>query len=224
MPILRRKAVADPGFLAADVIIDGQLSPDEEELIIAALAALRVSAQVRIRPRLRGASDLQWLVLAALPLQAFLTSIGGKVADDAYTAFQNAVRKILRREPDAEKPAPRPIVLQDATTGLQVILDHDLPPEGYQQLLSLDLSKFRVGPVQFDRLQQRWRSELDEAIPPPKQSPQASRSTSIKPAGKQCVELPLCVEVALSFGGRAYTKRSLHTLSSSCASSVLIGP
>ncbi len=55
------------------------------------------------------------------------------------------------------------MVLQDVTSGLQIVLDQDLPAEGYQQLLTLDLSRFRLGPVHYDRIQQRWRSELDEA-------------------------------------------------------------
>jgi hypothetical protein len=157
--------MADPGSLPADIFVDGQLSSEREDLIVDALTALGVSARVRILPRRRSASELQWLVLAALPLQAFLTNIGGKIADDTYKRFQNAVRKILRREHTAERPTTRPMVLQDTTSGLRIVLDHDLPAEGYQQLLSLDLSLFRLGPVHYDRTQQRWRSELDEAIP-----------------------------------------------------------
>ena len=56
-------------------------------------------------------------------------------------------------------------MLQDTTTGLQIILDHDLPADGYRQLLTLDLSPFRLGPLHYDHVQHRWRSELDEAAP-----------------------------------------------------------
>jgi hypothetical protein len=51
------------------------------------------------------------------------------------------------------------------------VLDHDLPAEGYRQLLALDLSQYRLGPLHYDRTQRRWRSELDEAVPrrPPSQ-------------------------------------------------------
>jgi hypothetical protein len=159
--------MADHGSLPADIFIDGQLSAEREDLIVGALTALGVSVRVRILPPRRSASDLQWLVLAALPLQAFLTSIGGKIADDAYKGFQNAVRKLLHREHTAERSAARPMVLQDTASGLQIVLDHDLPADGYQELLSLDLSRFRLGPLHYDRAQQRWRSELDEAAPPP---------------------------------------------------------
>jgi hypothetical protein len=63
-------------------------------------------------------------------------------------------------------PAParaRPLVLRDAASGLRVVLDRDLPAEGYQQLLVLDLSQFQAGPVHYDRAADRWRSEIDES-------------------------------------------------------------
>jgi hypothetical protein len=157
--------MADTDSLSADIFVDAQLTPEVENLAVGALAALGVSARVRVLPPRRGAGDLQWLILAALPLQAFLTSIGGKVADDAYQGFQNAVRKLLRREPADQLPTPRPMVLQDSASGLRIVLDHDLPAEGYQQLITLDLSCYRLGPVHYDRSQRRWRSELDEAAP-----------------------------------------------------------
>jgi len=155
----------DPDSLPADILIDEQVSQEQEALIVGTLTALGISARVKILPRRRSVSDLQWLVLAVLPLQAFLTSIGGKVADDTYKGFQNAVRKLLRRENATETTAARPLVLQDTTSGLQIVLDDDLPAEGYRQLLTLDLSMFRLGPVHYDRTRQRWRSELDEAAP-----------------------------------------------------------
>jgi len=161
--------MADEGSLPADIIIDGQIQAEREDLIVRALSGLGVSASVRILPTRRAVSDLQWLVLAVLPLQAFLTSIGGKMADDAYKQFQAAVRKLLHPGQPAPAstalppPAARPMVLQDAATGLQIILERDLPAKAYEDLLSLKLASFRLGPVHYDRSQHRWRSELDEA-------------------------------------------------------------
>ena len=147
--------------MPADILIDEEISPEQEDLLTGALAALGVSVQVRIMPRRRSA-DLPWLVLAALPLQAFLSSVGTDIADSAYERFQDAARTLLRRKYPGQAAA-RPMVLQDSASGLQIILDHDLPAEGYQQLLTLDLSPFRLGPLHYDRAQHRWRSELDEA-------------------------------------------------------------
>lgn len=53
-------------------------------------------------------------------------------------------------------------MLQDAVTGLRVVLEPDLPAESYRQLLSLDLTKFTHGPLHYDPARARWRSELDE--------------------------------------------------------------
>jgi hypothetical protein len=159
------------GSLPADLFADEQLAAERADLIADALTALGVSVRVEILPRRRSASDLQWIVLAALPLQAFLTSIGGKIADDAYKDFQDAVCKLFHRKHAAQQSATRPMVLQDTDSGLRIVLDQDLPAEGYQKLLGLDLSRFRVGPLHYDRVQRRWRSELDEAATPPNTAP-----------------------------------------------------
>jgi hypothetical protein len=168
--------MADHSSLTADLFTDGQLSADRADLIADALTALGVLVRVKILPRRRGASDLQWLVLAALPLQAFLTSIGGNFADNTYKGFQAAVRKLLHHEQAAEEAAARPMVLQDTGSGLRIVLDHDLPADGYQQLLRLDLSRFRLGPLHYDLAEQRWRSELDEAALPPNPAPLENQS------------------------------------------------
>jgi hypothetical protein len=149
--------------LTADVLVDGPLPAEREALIHQALATLGASGRIRVLPPLRGATELQWLVMMTLPLQAFLGSIGSKFGEDAYRSFQNIVRKLLH--PDDTPPAAptRPIVLKDAASGLRIVLDLDLPPEGYQQLLTLNLSQFRFGPVHYDRAERRWRSEIDEA-------------------------------------------------------------
>jgi hypothetical protein len=157
--------MADASSLPADIFVDAHLAPEVEDIAVRALAALGVSARVRVLSPRRGTSELQWVILAALPLQAFLTGIGTKIADDAYKGFQEAVRKLRRQEPADKLPDPPPMVLQDSASGLRIVLDHDLPADGYQQLLALDVSQYRLGPVHYDRAQRRWRSELDEATP-----------------------------------------------------------
>jgi hypothetical protein len=80
------------------------------------------------------------------------------------TTLKSAIGRLLGR--DQEQPAAeqlRPLVLQDTASGLQVVLEADLPDAAYQQLVGLDLAKFQLGPLHYDRQQRRWRSELDEA-------------------------------------------------------------
>jgi hypothetical protein len=155
--------MAETAGLRADVFVDAQLTPECQDVIVDTLAALGASAHVKAVPSRRGASELPWIILAALPLQSFLAGLGTKVADDTYQALQDAVRRLLRGKPAGQATVTRPLVLQDASTGLQIILEHDLPPEGYRQLMNLDLSRYRRGPLRYDRTQRRWRSELDEA-------------------------------------------------------------
>jgi hypothetical protein len=115
-------------------------------------------------PVRRGLGELHWLVLVTVPLQALLSSMGSKLAEDVYQGLQRAVGRLLGR--DQEQPAaeqPRPLVLQDTASGLRVVLEADLPDAAYQQLVGLDLANFQLGPLHYDRQQRRWRSELDEA-------------------------------------------------------------
>jgi hypothetical protein len=155
--------MSEPPALQADVFVsDTQLPMDQEKLLVDGLALVGVTSRVRVVPVRRGLDQLNWLLLVALPLQGFLTAVGGQLAQDAYREFTKRVRRLLGRgEQKAGKS--RPVVFQDTATGVQVVLEPGIPEEGYQQLLSLDLSQFRLGPVHYDVGQRRWRSELDEA-------------------------------------------------------------
>lgn len=154
--------MSDPNQLAADVLVSSDVPAEHEAEIVEALRAVGVSARVRVVPTRRGVGDLPWLVLATLPLQTFLTGLGMSMAEDATRRMRHLVGRVLRAR-RARPPAERPLVLQDAATRLQVVLEPELPPEAYQALLALDLSQFRHGPLHYDRRLARWRSELDEA-------------------------------------------------------------
>jgi hypothetical protein len=148
--------------MEADVLIDAEVPADQERLLEEALADLGVTARTRVVPTRRGVAELSWLVLVSLPLQAFLSNVGSRLADDAYQALRAVVRRLAHRD----RPTPgdqRPMVLRDVASGLQVVLESDLPDGAYRQLLALDLSQFQFGPVHYDRHRCRWRSELDEA-------------------------------------------------------------
>jgi hypothetical protein len=149
--------------IPADVMFGAEPTPEQEALVTEALALVGASGRIRVLPLYRGLEDLPWLILLTVPLQAFLTSMGSKLGNDAYQGFQNIVGKLLHPERVAQVAVRRPLVLQDAANGLQIVLDHDLPADGYEQLLGLDLTRFRAGPVHYDRASRRWRSEIDEA-------------------------------------------------------------
>ena len=150
----------------AEVLHDGRVGADDEELILAALTACGVAAQVKIIPARRDVQALTWLVLISLPLQGFMTAVGTKIAEDAYGKFIQAAGRLLdRHRKPADAPAtvvPPVLVLQDPATGLRIVFEPDLPDEAYKQLPALNLSGYRFGPLHYDRSLRRWRSELDE--------------------------------------------------------------
>ncbi|GHC55584.1 hypothetical protein [Streptomyces flavofungini] len=149
--------------LRAELLLDQEAPEALGQDLVAALEGLGVrTARVRRAVDHRGAGDLPWLVLASLPLQAFLSGLGAEAVRDAYVSFKGVVRRGAGRTA-AGDGAPRPLVLQDARSGLSIVLEPDLPAEAYEQLLGIDLAEFHVGPLHYDRQLGRWRSELDEA-------------------------------------------------------------
>ncbi|HYS37205.1 MAG TPA: hypothetical protein VEO01_16425 [Pseudonocardiaceae bacterium] len=141
-----------------ELLLNGAVTEDDEREIIAVLAPLDV--RVRRQPVHRGADELTWLVLASLPLQAFLSGLGGEAVKDAYAGLKKLVVRLSHHR---KAISTVPLVLADVRTGLRIALDADLPAEAYRQLHELKLADYRIGPLHYDRAGHRWRSELDEA-------------------------------------------------------------
>lgn len=151
----------DSGPLAAEILVTAEASAEEEQAIVEAFRALDIATRTRMVPTHRGLEQLQWLVLATLPLHALLSGLGSAAAQDLAQGLKRLVGRVLGAR-DKTGIAPQVLVLQDAETRLQVVLEADLPAEAYQALIALDLSAFRQGPVHYDRQRGKWRSELDE--------------------------------------------------------------
>jgi hypothetical protein len=164
------RPAADPASappVRAEVLHDGRVGPDDEELILAALTGCGVAAEVKIIPARRDVQTLTWLLLISLPLQGFLSAVGKKIAEDGYDTFTRAARRILdrhRKLEDAPAAAIPPVlVLQDPATGLRIVFEPDLPGEAYDQLRALNLSGYRFGSLHYDRSLRCWQPEQDEA-------------------------------------------------------------
>jgi hypothetical protein len=142
--------------IAADVLVRPGMSTTDEYDVAEAFATIDVAATTRLAPTQRTLNGAEWLVLAMLPLQAFLSGLGSKLAEDAYHGLKDVVGRILRRSSPGRHE--RVLVLQDSATGLQVVLEPDLPAEAYRRLVKLDLSAFRHGPVHYDRSRNTWQS------------------------------------------------------------------
>lgn len=160
-----RPGPATPGSMTAEVFLDGNVADADTGSLLNVFSTAGITAQVRTVPPRRDAVTLGWFVLAVLPLQAFLSAIGAKTAEDSYAKLRAAIRRLTGHHEAGEPPVgqPLPLVLQDSSTGLQIILEPGLPADAYRQLTALDLTRFRIGPLHYDQQQHRWRSELDEA-------------------------------------------------------------
>lgn len=157
----------------AEVLIAEPISADEAAEIAAAFGSIGLTADLRVVSPRRSLADLAWLVLAAIPLQPFFSRLAEDLADDAHERLKTFVTRALRKPTAANQPKPV-LVLQDAISGVQVVLEPDLPADSYRQLLSFDLATVRRGPLHYDVHRGRWRSELDEApstTNPPHDSP-----------------------------------------------------
>lgn len=147
---------------SAQVLVTKQISEDEAAEITAEFRSIGLTIDLRIVPPKRSLTDIAWLVLAAVPLQPFFNQLAQDVADDVHQRLKSFVAGVLRRSSASDPPKPV-LVLQDPVSGVQVVLEPDLPAESYRQLLSYDLSTVQSGPLHYDVHRQRWRSELNEA-------------------------------------------------------------
>ncbi|MGH3769901.1 MAG: hypothetical protein ACRDRW_00630 [Pseudonocardiaceae bacterium] len=147
--------------LAAEVLVTAEVSAEEEQAIVDAFRALDVAARTRMVSTRRGLEQLQWLVLATLPLHALLSGLGSAAAADLAQGLKHLAGRVVGAKGPTASSA-EVLVLQDSATRLQVVLEADLPTVAYQALVALDLSAFGQGPVHYDRQRGQWRSELDE--------------------------------------------------------------
>lgn len=151
--------------LTAEVLLGADLLEDNHDYLVDGLRSLGVAPTVKRVLRHRGINDIPpWLVLVALPLQPFLTTLIEKLAGDAYPRLKSLVVGLFRRQAEAEGEA-RVLVLQDSVSGVQVLLEPDLPAESYERLHRIDLSTLGQGPLRYDRTAREWRSPVDEPAP-----------------------------------------------------------
>ena len=153
---------------SAEILVAERLSEAGSRELVRAFEEVGLAAVVREVPPRRGLEDLAWLALVAIPLKPFYDELAKDVAADGYRRLKSAATAVFQRVGGTERtssgtPDPRLLLLEDTATGVQIVIEPDLPDESYAQLLELDLSTFRHGPVHYDRHRRRWRSERDEA-------------------------------------------------------------
>jgi len=149
--------------LATQVLFATELSTLEVTELVEEFNAIGLTAELRQVPPRRTLEDIAWLALAVAPLKPFFEQLVKDSADDAYQRLKAFAGKLYHRDKQPSTTHPKVLLLEDQTTGIQVVLEADLPEEAYRQLLSFDLNTIRRGPLHYDRYRHRWRSELDEA-------------------------------------------------------------
>lgn len=152
--------MSDPDLPAAQILVTAEVGAERSRLIAEGFRSLGLTVRIRTVPTRRGPDEMQWLMLATLPLQAVLSGLGAMVAEDIAQTLKRLVGRLSWSR--GAKADPQVLILQDAGTGLQVVLEPDLPGHAYTALVMLDLSEFEQGPVHYDVKRRRWRSELDE--------------------------------------------------------------
>ena len=157
--------------LPTEVLIAETISAEDATQLVEDFEMIGLTADLREMSLRRSIDDIAWFVLAALPLQPFLDKLAEDFAADAYERLRAFVTGLLHRR-RSSTGTRRLLILQDVRTGVQIVLEPDLPSESYQQLLSFDLSTIRRGPLHYDLRRGQWRSELDEtdraaSQPPP---------------------------------------------------------
>jgi len=139
--------------LDAHLLVNRRLSPEDLADIEEAFRAAGLRPTVYRTPARRGPEELNWLVIAAIPLSSFLTTVGTKLAEDSYKELRQLAHRVFKRVP-ASKPST--LVLEDQDTGTQVLLEADLDDKGYRALLETDLAELGGERVRYDRARERW--------------------------------------------------------------------
>jgi hypothetical protein len=153
--------VARPQQITAELLVADTISADRAQRIAEAFQSLEITTRTRVAPARRGLGDLQWVVLALVPLQAFLSGLGSSLAEDAHQGLKRLVSNVLEAKSQTPQ-SDQVLVLQDPATRMQVVLEADLPADAYQKLVAFNFSTIGRGPIHFDRHRRAWRSELDE--------------------------------------------------------------
>ena len=148
----------------ASVLFHSNLSDEAAAQLIEDFQSVGVTAELRQVSSRRALDEIAWLAVAVVPLKPFFDQLAATdFADDAYQRLKTVIARLFRLHPPPSTGPPRVFLLQDSNTGIQVVLEPDLPARAYQQLLSFDFAALRRGPLHYDQHRRRWRSELDEA-------------------------------------------------------------
>jgi hypothetical protein len=143
------------------MVYDGAGPDPLDEELAARFDAAGLTIETRVLPTFRSAGPFTWTALLIIPMTSFLEALTADATNHLMGALRGLVGRLVGRRGAADET--HPLVLQDARTGLQILLEPDLSPSAYAALVELDLTRYRRGPLHYDRALKRWRSATDEA-------------------------------------------------------------
>jgi hypothetical protein len=136
-----------------EVLLAADAGADEEGIVAEELGSAEVALTIRRVVPTRGGSELQWIVLLALPLQAML----GEIGKDLYRSIKRLAGRLLVRQ-RAAGGAARPVVVNDPDRDLTFVVEPDLPLAALELLVGRDRGSLPSGPLRYDRDSGEWRS------------------------------------------------------------------
>jgi hypothetical protein len=136
-----------------EVLLATEADAEEQQIVTEELDSAGVEVTVRRVIPSRGAPELQWIVLLALPLQAIL----GEVGKDLYGSIKRLAGRLLARRRAGGEDA-RPVVLHDPDRDLTFVVEPDLPLAALESLAGRDRGSLPPGPLHYDMAAGEWRS------------------------------------------------------------------
>ncbi|GAA2041532.1 hypothetical protein GCM10009839_50000 [Catenulispora yoronensis] len=162
----------------AEILIAREVGDDQARRLVDLLSEFSVEAEVKRERGHRGAEELGWLVLLALPLHGFLSGLGEEAAKGFYARLCRTFGRghgkhrsgtpvnasnASNAELEADDAPDKSLTLQDSVSGLRIELEFALPDEAFDQLAVLDLGIYGSARLRYDREAGLWRADSDPA-------------------------------------------------------------
>jgi hypothetical protein len=102
--------------------------------------------------------ELPWVVMATVPITAFLSAFAAAAGKDAYDTLKNLVCKIwVKRTKNSGSSGN--FILIDSKSGIWVLLDPDIPSDAYSELAKLDINSLtNPNAIKYDKDKKKWIS------------------------------------------------------------------
>ena len=139
-----------------EVILDDSASAADVAAVKEAFNDAGLMATVRPSFKRKGSGDFPWIVMASVPLTAFLTAFAAAAGKEAYKGLKKLVRSIWSTRTRTSGLSGSFIIV-DRKSGVWVHLKPNIPDDAYSALAELDLESLRrSGVLVYDEDKKQW--------------------------------------------------------------------